>query len=158
MASLTRWTWVWVNSGSWWWTGRPGVLRFMGSQRVGQDWATDLIWSCFEKYKVILMPVMMVPHSSTLAWKIPWTEEPGGLQSMGSLRVEHDWSDLAAAAAVWRRILKLRFRYFQLQVFTKQAISDCRLTFWFECEISIPFPKCGLILHSSFYWVLNYRH
>ena len=45
MASLTRWTWVWVNSWSWWWTGRPGVLRFMGSQRVGHDWATDLIWS-----------------------------------------------------------------------------------------------------------------
>ena len=44
MASLTRWTWVWVNSGSWWWTGRPGVLRFMGSQRVRHDWATDLIW------------------------------------------------------------------------------------------------------------------
>ena len=45
MASLTRWMWVSVNSGSWWWTGRPGVLRFMGSQRVGHDWATDLIWS-----------------------------------------------------------------------------------------------------------------
>ena len=44
MASLTRWTWVWVNSGSWWWTGRPGVLRFMGSQRVGHDWATELNW------------------------------------------------------------------------------------------------------------------
>ena len=42
MASLTRWTWVWVNSGSWWWTGRPGILRFMGSQRVGHDWATEL--------------------------------------------------------------------------------------------------------------------
>ena len=38
-------TWVSVDSGSWWWTGRPGVLRFMGSQRVGHDWATDLIWS-----------------------------------------------------------------------------------------------------------------
>ena len=36
---------VWVNSGSWWWTGRPGMLRFMGLQRVGHDWATDLIWS-----------------------------------------------------------------------------------------------------------------
>ena len=42
MASLTRWTWVWVNSGSWWWTGRPGMLQFMGSQRVGHDWATEL--------------------------------------------------------------------------------------------------------------------
>ena len=39
------WTWVWVNSGSWWWTGRPGVLQFMGSQRVGHDWATELNWT-----------------------------------------------------------------------------------------------------------------
>ena len=45
MASLTRWTWVWVNSGSWWWTGRLGVLRLMGLQRVGHDWATELNWT-----------------------------------------------------------------------------------------------------------------
>ena len=49
MASPTRWTWVWVNSRSWWWTGRPGVLQFMGSQRVRHDWVTELNWteSCF---------------------------------------------------------------------------------------------------------------
>ena len=41
----TRWTWVWVNSRSWWWTGRPGVLRFMGSQRVGHNWVTELNWT-----------------------------------------------------------------------------------------------------------------
>ena len=45
MTSLTRWTWVWVNSGSWWWTGRPGVLQFMGSWRVGHDWVTELNWT-----------------------------------------------------------------------------------------------------------------
>ena len=45
MASLTRWTWVWVNSRSWWWTGRPGVLRFMGSQRVRHNWVTELNWT-----------------------------------------------------------------------------------------------------------------
>ena len=45
MASPTRWAWVWVNSGSWWWTGRPGVLRFMGLQRVWHDWATELNWT-----------------------------------------------------------------------------------------------------------------
>ena len=44
MASSTRWMWIWVNSGKWWYTGRPGVLRFMGSQRLRHDWATDLIW------------------------------------------------------------------------------------------------------------------
>ena len=44
MASPTQWTWVWVDTGSWWWTGRPGVLQSMGSQRVGHDWATELNW------------------------------------------------------------------------------------------------------------------
>ena len=44
MASLTQWIWVWVNSNSWWWTGRPGVLQSMGLQRVGHDWATELIF------------------------------------------------------------------------------------------------------------------
>ena len=42
MASPTQWTWVSVNSGSWWWTGKPGVLQSMGWQRVGHDWATEL--------------------------------------------------------------------------------------------------------------------
>ena len=42
MASPTRWSWVWVNSGSWWWTGRPGMLWFTGLQRVGHVWATEL--------------------------------------------------------------------------------------------------------------------
>ena len=50
MASPTQWTWVWVNSGSWWWTGRPGVLQFMGSQRVRHDWATELNWSLYTYY------------------------------------------------------------------------------------------------------------
>ena len=44
MASLTQWTWAWASSGSWWWTGRHGVLQSMGSQRVGHDWATELNW------------------------------------------------------------------------------------------------------------------
>ena len=45
MASPSRWTWVWMNSRSWWWTERPGVLQFMGLQRVGHDWATELNWT-----------------------------------------------------------------------------------------------------------------
>ena len=44
LSPRTRWTWVWVNSGSWWWTGRPGMLWFMGSQRVRHDWVTELNW------------------------------------------------------------------------------------------------------------------
>ena len=56
MASLTQWTWVWVNSGSWWRTGRPGVLRFMGSQRVRHDWATELNWSYRKRCQNVCFP------------------------------------------------------------------------------------------------------
>ena len=45
MASPTQWTWVWVNSRSCWWTGRPGVLQPVGSQRVGHNWANELNWT-----------------------------------------------------------------------------------------------------------------
>ena len=55
MASPTQWTWVWVNSGSWWWIGRPGVLRFMEWQEVRHDWATELselnVTKCKETWK-----------------------------------------------------------------------------------------------------------
>ena len=52
MASQTRWTWVWVNSGSWWWTGRPGVLQSKGSQSVGHSWATEVnsTYLCYCKF------------------------------------------------------------------------------------------------------------
>ena len=53
MASPARCMWIWVNSGSWWWTGRPGVLRFMGSQRVGHDWAISLHYLSFRLGKII---------------------------------------------------------------------------------------------------------
>ena len=48
MATPTQWTWVWVDSGSWWWTGRPGMLRFMESQRVRHNWAAELNWSKYQ--------------------------------------------------------------------------------------------------------------
>ena len=56
MASVTRWTWVWVNSRSWWRTGRPGVLWFMGSQRVRHDWVTELNWTeLIKNYRVAIL-------------------------------------------------------------------------------------------------------
>ena len=59
MASLTQWTWIWVNSGNLWWTGRPGVLRFMGPQRLGHDWATELNWTLC----VCVCVCVLVAHS-----------------------------------------------------------------------------------------------
>ena len=54
-ASLTRWTGVWASSGSWWWTGRPGMLQSMGLQRIGHDWATELNWKKKKKPQRILL-------------------------------------------------------------------------------------------------------
>ena len=54
MASPTQWTWVWVDSSSWWRTERPGVLRFMGSQRVGHDWVTEVNWKLVEALQITL--------------------------------------------------------------------------------------------------------
>ena len=79
------------------WTGEPGGLQSLGSHRVGHDWATSL--SSLHLLHTLSLEKEMAPHSSTLAWKIPWAGEPGGLQSMGSQRVGHDWSDWARTHA-----------------------------------------------------------
>ena len=141
MASPTQWTWVRVNSRSWWWIGWPDVLQSMGSQRVGHNWAIELnYWyivgegngnplqySCLENpmdggawwaavhgvaksrtwlsdftltFHFPALEKEMATHSSVLAWRIPGMGEPRGLMSMGSHRVGHEWSDLAAAAAL----------------------------------------------------------
>ena len=63
----------------------------MELQRVGYDWAQCLLIFLITPM-TLYSEKAMAPHSSTLAWKIPWIEEPGGLQSMGSLRVGHDWA------------------------------------------------------------------
>ena len=71
MASSTQWTWVWVDSRSWWQTGRPRVLQFMGSQRVGHDWVTELNWT-------LNSPLLCnLTYSQILKTRI-WTSFGGG--------------------------------------------------------------------------------
>ena len=77
MASPTQWTRVWPSSGSWWWTGRPGVLQPMGSQRVGHDWATEL--------KPDWMLVFPVTTSSRRGCSL-WRDAPAPLNEQ-----EWDW-------------------------------------------------------------------
>ena len=99
-------------------TGEPGRLPSMGSHRVGHDWSDLAAARSYTKYIPVTSPVAqtvkclptmqetwvwslcwedplekeMATHASTLAWKIPWTAEPGKLQSMGLQRVRHDWA------------------------------------------------------------------
>ena len=99
MASPTQWTWVWVNSRSWWWTGRPGMLQFMGSLRVGHDWVTELNWihlQIDDFYDRGWDGWMASPTQWTWVWvkSRGWwgTGRPGMLRFMGSQRVRHDWA------------------------------------------------------------------
>ena len=86
-----------------WLASTPTEQHWEGS--INKRKNTEIsIWShglksCLYYSPALCLEKAMAPNSSTLAWKIPWTEEPGRLQSMGSPRVRHDWSDLAAAAA-----------------------------------------------------------
>ena len=72
MASLTQWTWVWASSRGWWWTGKPGVLQSMGSQRVGHDWATELM----------VFPVVMYGWMWELDHKEGWVPKSWCFQTM----------------------------------------------------------------------------
>ena len=62
MTSLTQWTWVWVDSGIWWWAGRPAVLQSMGSQRVRHEWATELNWTELSLYSLLWSFVFLWCH------------------------------------------------------------------------------------------------
>ena len=107
MASLKRWTWVWVHSGSWWWTGRPGVLRFMRLQRVRHDWATDLNWKEINpEYSLEgQMLKLKLQYSSHLMWKADSLEKTLMLGKIEGRRRErqnevirwhhqHNWHEL----------------------------------------------------------------
>ena len=82
MGSPTQWTWVWASSRSWWWTGKPGKLQSMESQRVQHDWATDLNWICSvqaKKHRKILNSPshMNTTKSSTTKGIIPFKKRAG---------------------------------------------------------------------------------
>ena len=91
MASLTQRTWVWVNSWNWWWTGRPGVLQSMGSQRIGHDWATELNLLIQNNNAPL---TLLDSNLWTWIWVDSgswwWTGRPGVLQFMGLQRVGRD--------------------------------------------------------------------
>ena len=79
IASLTQWTWVWVGSRSWCWTGRPGVLQFTGSQRVGHDWMTELNWMALARPLFWADTLCSLPGHPYPCWLL-WTPSPLSLQ------------------------------------------------------------------------------
>ena len=87
---MAGWMWVWVNSRSWWWTGRPGVLRFMGSKRVRHNWATELSWLNWtqstnlenqdSEFTILTVPLVLCLNKfNTLTqWEVDWNTEKEG--------------------------------------------------------------------------------
>ena len=81
LASLIQWTGVWVNSGSLWWTGKPGVLQFMGSQRVGHDWATELNWTELNPNVPAKLPQSRLTLCNPMDYSLPGSSVHGILQA-----------------------------------------------------------------------------
>ena len=120
MASPTRWAWIWVNSGSSWWTGRPGMLRFMGSQRVRHDWATELNWT---ELKTATLSPNEFHHSEE---KPPPPIAPGGLPYLerSLRRLRTSWR--ASFPAAWLPQHSVaRARWFVRRLDTWRARPEC---------------------------------
>ena len=112
MASQTQWMWVWVNSGRCWWTGRPDMLWFMGSQSVGHDWATELNWTKLTPSQVDLPnPVIKLRSPALQADSLPtefwgklrwdeWREQHGSIYTT-ICKLDSPWQ-----FSVWLRELK----------------------------------------------------
>ena len=128
MASPNQWTWVWVSSGSWWWTGRPGMLQSMASQRLGHDWVTEqpqiykilssthrLTFSfCINTFFPPSRLIVLTGTSSTvLGW---WgeTEHPCLISDLGE-KLSFIHSCQLWASHSWRFLLLLVFSCFYLQ-------------------------------------------
>jgi len=124
IASPTEWTWVWVSSRSWWWTGKPGVLQSMGSERVEHDWTTKLSWSSniFYVYQftsvqslsceresvmpsshlILCRPLLLLPQSLPVPGSFPvsqlftWGDQSIGVSTSASVLLMNtqDWSPL----------------------------------------------------------------
>ena len=85
---------LWELGWTWWWTGMPGVLWFMGSQRVRHDWVTELNWCRRCGFDTWVRKISWRRKWQPIAeflWEISWTEERGGLQSTGPQKSGHDW-------------------------------------------------------------------
>ena len=107
----------------------------------------------------------MASHSSVLAWRIPGTAEPGGLPPMGSHRVGHDWSDLAAAAAAAaavvdgnRELIKIILHFFSLSGFRESSTWNFKFSFWYghHCHYCLKkslFPQKGKMRATSKTWM-----
>ena len=153
MASPTQWTWVWVNFGSWWWTGRPGVLQSMGLQRVGHDWVTELNWTelnCFVTHVDFSWGLVLscLPSLCSLSWQthphsqlnyhVHTHEVPNLYFHLSPLVWPSDWYIQMPTGLVWKDVWKPT----QAQL-VPQTWSSCSL------------PYFSWLVYHSIQWYLE---
>ena len=106
-----------------------------GVAKVGHDWATERNWTDWEK--------AMATHSSTLAWKIPWAEEPGRLLFMGSLGVGYNWSDSSSSReSAESTLAKTSIMICYCCCYIFKATEYILLDVIHDLRILLPFPEC----------------
>ena len=165
MESPTRRTWVWVDSGSWWWTGKPGVLQFTGSQRVGHNWATELNWteatlhacSLFVpvwRYKIDLIFqnqgvafTVLVNHRSVTMMKLGGSHDPDNDVYIGDCFWEY--------VLLWPPVLRKKEFALVFNGLLKKKKSFCKLVEvaflkWMKSRLFKGYPVMKLYLF--FYW------
>ena len=139
MASLTWWTWVWVNSGSWWWTGKPGVLRFMGSQSRTRlsDW-TELNWAeCFYALFWIVISKHLKQNLFLWAYCIVWCW----------------WMSWGLIVGFW---LTGWVGGFGLQPYVKDDLVEITWEIWANMGRRVPALHCLLNVVSLFHMVKSW--
>ena len=108
MASLTQWRWVWVDSGSWWWTRRPEVLWSIRSRRIGHDWATELNWN-----KALAQVVLVVKNLPANAGDIREDTLEEGIESHSSILAEESHRQRShRVTKTWTRLKQLNTHAF----------------------------------------------
>ena len=110
MASPTRWTWAWVSSGSWWWTGKPGVLQSMGLQRIGHDWVNWILSWIVERFSFGFTNI----HNLCLYFSFNNSNVEniiqGSIYNVKALWSSFWWSDLIFIQN-WPEVLECQFQW-----------------------------------------------
>ena len=137
MASPTQWTWVWVNSRSWWWTVSPGVMQFKGSQRVGHDWATELNW----------LNIQEVNKSKSTRERWGWRAEPASIHHKWAEGKSTDRLQEASSGEAWagrRSLRSVVFNEFQGSTMSDISleIASCSLLLFYPPNLTFFQNKC----------------
>ena len=162
MASPTRWTWVWVNSGCWWWTGKPGMLQFMGLQREGHDWTTELNWTESITWINNFMNITKNQNSSggdqedSLGSKINRTGESRFLQALERSGGDTSWVFTPVFCSQWNSVTLLTSLFCSDTNWLLFPHTSCFLTSSVHLDLFATVPSTHTLLFKTMCFGSNF--